>query len=331
MNKRQLGVYTWEGRFKTSKTDPTWDPFYLAANRTFLSSPTAVFSSNEQLKLLSKLSEKAKGHDFNMAVAAAEGSRTVALAEKTLRTLARSYTAVRQRDFPAALRLLGVGGKDVRPVTGHDAASAWLEMQYGWRPLVSDVYEASKAFAALTSSPRKQSVRASISRSQTIQNVNSPYYYNTYSESRKRSIRYEATESMTAQRQLGLLDPATVLWEIIPYSFVVDWFLPIGSYLDNLNQIPNLVGRFVTTDIRERKDFRWQWAPHGGASDYIIELTKFPSYCDRSSVEVTRTVSYNISVPKPSFNLDGLTKGLRVYNAVALASAAFKGSKFIDD
>jgi hypothetical protein len=136
---------------------------------------------------------------------------------------------------------------------------------------------------------------------------------------------------MTAQRQLGLLDPATVLWEIIPYSFVVDWFLPIGSYLDNLNQIPNLVGRFVTTDIRERKDFRWQWAPHGGASDYIIELTKFPSYCDRSSVEVTRTVSYNISVPKPSFNLDGLTKGLRVYNAVALASAAFKGSKFIDD
>lgn len=33
---------------------------------------------------------------------------------------------------------------------------------------------------------------------------------------------------------LGLLNPALLWWELLPYSFVVDWFLPVGDVLTSL-------------------------------------------------------------------------------------------------
>jgi hypothetical protein len=35
--------------------------------------------------------------------------------------------------------------------------------------------------------------------------------------------------------RLGLLNPAEVIWELVPFSFVADWFLPIGDYLSALD------------------------------------------------------------------------------------------------
>jgi hypothetical protein len=31
--------------------------------------------------------------------------------------------------------------------------------------------------------------------------------------------------------QLELINPAEIAWELLPYSFVVDWFLPVGNVL----------------------------------------------------------------------------------------------------
>lgn len=33
--------------------------------------------------------------------------------------------------------------------------------------------------------------------------------------------------------QLGLVNPAYVLWDAVPFSFVADWFLPVGRYLQS--------------------------------------------------------------------------------------------------
>ena len=33
--------------------------------------------------------------------------------------------------------------------------------------------------------------------------------------------------------QLGLVNPASVAWELIPFSFLVDWFLPVGKFLES--------------------------------------------------------------------------------------------------
>jgi hypothetical protein len=36
---------------------------------------------------------------------------------------------------------------------------------------------------------------------------------------------------------IGLINPSTVVWELIPFSFVVDWFLPIGNFLHGLSAL----------------------------------------------------------------------------------------------
>lgn len=35
--------------------------------------------------------------------------------------------------------------------------------------------------------------------------------------------------------RFGLLNPLEVIWELVPFSFVADWFLPIGDYLSALD------------------------------------------------------------------------------------------------
>lgn len=37
--------------------------------------------------------------------------------------------------------------------------------------------------------------------------------------------------------QLGLINPGTVAWEIVPFSFLVDWFIPVGAWLNSFTDI----------------------------------------------------------------------------------------------
>jgi hypothetical protein len=34
---------------------------------------------------------------------------------------------------------------------------------------------------------------------------------------------------------VGLTNPLVVAWELVPFSFVVDWFLPLGDWLNGLD------------------------------------------------------------------------------------------------
>jgi hypothetical protein len=40
--------------------------------------------------------------------------------------------------------------------------------------------------------------------------------------------------------RLGLINPASVAWELVPFSFVVDWFTGFGSYLDSFTELAGL-------------------------------------------------------------------------------------------
>lgn len=33
----------------------------------------------------------------------------------------------------------------------------------------------------------------------------------------------------------GVTNPASLAWELLPFSFVVDWFLPVGDFLSSLD------------------------------------------------------------------------------------------------
>jgi hypothetical protein len=46
-------------------------------------------------------------------------------------------------------------------------------------------------------------------------------------------LTFEAREDLcTTLNDAGVLNPASVYWETIPFSFVVDWFVDVGGYLN---------------------------------------------------------------------------------------------------
>ena len=58
----------------------------------------------------------------------------------------------------------------------------------------------------------------------------------TSEESCKVSFTYDVPNTFLREfSTLGLTNPAVVAWELVPYSFVLDWLVPIGSWLDLLD------------------------------------------------------------------------------------------------
>lgn len=53
----------------------------------------------------------------------------------------------------------------------------------------------------------------------------------------------------------GLLDPSQVLWEVTPWSFVVDWFIPIGNFIQSLTSTSGLSFSTGTKKIRLKGRF----------------------------------------------------------------------------
>lgn len=204
-----------------------------------------------------------------------------------------------------------------RKLDGGDISGTWLAMQYGWLPFLSDVYEASRAFEAFTAPPREKVYKASISKRIFEQSSSSPgnYLCNRF-RTRSMKISYRLRERLSNPRSLGLYDPSSVAWELLPWSFVIDWFIPIGTYLESLAVIPYLNGNWMLTSFNSQLSV---------GPSLVKPLPSAYGLCggpgENSSSEktVVRTVGNSpLYVPKPVLDLGGVYSGKRLLNALAL-------------
>lgn len=295
-----------------SQRTPGKSPVYGTVWSNCTSFPSSIMSANDELTLQSRLSEAVKGHQFNLAVSAAQGKQTVDMVVNAVTSIGGAISDLKKGRFESAARRFGV---NQRPSTlsKKDVSGRWLELQYGWLPLISDVHEAANAYAALTGKPRTERVSVSLTRKAQRDSSSSPSAYSCKGTVEERwRILYEMSESLSTPRSLGLTDPASVVWELIPYSFVIDWFLPIGSYLENLNTIPQLQGRFLTIKTRR---FQGSAMNFDSFYQFSVKPTEYVDYFNMS-----RRMSTSLVVPKPEF--ESLTEAMspkRIYNAIALA------------
>lgn len=293
--------------------------------------PTRLtYSNNDKLATMSKLIERVKGHDFNLAVNAAQGKELVNMVSLNLRKLTRAALALKRGDFETAARQWGATAKKKSKLAFTDISGRWLELQYGWLPTLSDTFEAAKAFEAISQGPRKTTFSAHKSKHdhdafdrQT--NGIADWWWDSDADYR---IQFELAEEMAVERQLGLLDPLTVAWEIVPYSFVIDWFVPIGLYLSVLGQIPFLKGRFLTIEYRKRTGPMFKWSNPKPA--FVVGKVRLPQTDRGTYVSVTRSFSETLTPPRPNF-VDGLSGSpKRIFNAIALAHQAFSPGQHLE-
>jgi hypothetical protein len=289
---------------------------------------THRWSVNEDIALLGKLRQRIAGTGFNMGVFLGEGRKSLETITKTATALALSLRALKRGDLASAARALSVRPKasgrksGSKQITSDELSSRWLELQYGWLPLVQDVHEGAGYLATRLNAPFVQSYRARIFTG------SNPIFTQDWL-SRKASGRTTKTIvariSEVSETQLaGLLDPASVAWELLPYSFIVDWFIPIGNYLHARALESALTGTYITTMVQKSATECGGLKPiPSGSLLYPHSQTFRDVLIATRRVSLNRTVSTSLSVPLPEFKpLGSVPSWKRAANSIALLTQA---------
>lgn len=154
-----------------------------------------------------------------------------------------AYGALRQ-----ALMALGSGAvgatKVVAPTTRNGRLSlsnAWLQWHFGVETLMKDLYSLAEEYKATVESlPPKTARKYTKTSKRTIDGATAPYNgtagtTNLIVSSWKRTlVAYVEidNELLKWASDHGLINPASLVWELTTLSFVVDWFIGIGEWLE---------------------------------------------------------------------------------------------------
>jgi hypothetical protein len=204
--------------------------------------------------------------------------------------------------------------------TKDDFGSIWLEYSYGWRPLVKDIEGAAELLARtfdpyFTSKPPVTAATGSCSKTGNLkQQVHNFTGYTTYNfatsgsvnQRTKCVVRYQVSDStLNVLRKTGISNPALLAWELLPYSFVVDWLLNVSRYLENVNASQGLHfhSGFITT-IRE-------WNITATVSESNIDGSSFGQHFKKGARIVRRRIDSFPTATFPSVEMNlGLSKAV---------------------
>lgn len=297
-----------------------------ASSAYFFGNPASspdTWESNDDLMLLGKLREKVAGSDFNFAVFLAEGSESLKLLANSATRLTNAYSAMSKGNLGKAWRALANGPIPKRVSAQKSTSQNWLEMQYGWKPLLKDAEAGAQFLAHLSLGGCRQTVR-------TTKRKPLREYYSLDPDAGRMAIGWDASMAKTIKATFtdvstvalsGLGDPASVIWEKLPYSFVADWFIPIGSFLSARGLAASVKGTFVTTFVTRIKN--GGVVPKSGLDDPYETRYSSSNFTYRK-ISVLRTISSGLSVPTP--NVKPLSEALswqHTANAVALLISRF--------
>jgi hypothetical protein len=137
-------------------------------------------------------------------------------------------------------------------------------------------------------------------------------------------LRFKLASPLRAfAAQTGFTNPINLAWEILPFSFVVDWFLPIGPYLEAFTAFEGLefIDGSQTLFTKSRTD---------SAVDYegpnaLTTLSNIYEHGHYHSETIRLDRTKLVAFPTPTFPSlkNGLESVTHAANAIALVKSVF--------
>lgn len=213
-------------------------------------------------RALSKLKGKVMTASSELGTTLAEWRQSVDMIHDRAVQLRKAWQALRRGRFRQFKRYLGMDPKGPPSTKPADAAKLWLEYWFGWSPLVADIYESvnvlqselpTKPVRARSGAPWTKDVLGKQSANWDWQHRQSGDCSVVIGCSVKVS-----NKNLLRANQLGLINPASIAWELVPFSFLVDWFIPVGQFLDGWTMWAGLsVEQPFTTVYLKGKGTQW--------------------------------------------------------------------------
>lgn len=259
---KRMSRMGWKGQFSLSPqlTNPR-PPISDWENGLRVTNVVASYPST--ISLLSKLVDKWKNSDVNVGVSLGESKESLGMVASSLNSLVQSARQLKRGNLGGAIAHFknpiprSSRRKAAKRLSQGDISGSWLALNLGWVPLVSDVYSALEyvrddgGYAKVTSSWVKGTVSCSYPNFPPVQGKT------LVAVCKSRYVCCVRTPP-TEYDRLGLTNPAVVAWELVPWSFVVDYFLPIGDIINAMTAL-----RIDTKDVflEKRYDLVVQYDP----------------------------------------------------------------------
>lgn len=197
----------------------------------------------------------------------------------------------------------------------------WLEYHFAIAPVMQDIYN-----VCMQQQPQHGSkirVRATASATEVDMGKDWAGRWNTSNTVtvRKTYTGFAAvTDPVLASGNYVGLDPTKFLWDIIPFSFVVEWFFNVGQWIDTISTPGWSVINTSVTTLTKRKS-----VTHA----YCTMTTAQGSYSTLGSGVTREEVSYKREAgPFPSVKLawnGGIDSAWRAITSLALLRSIFGG------
>lgn len=295
----------------------------------------ATYLKQDNLATISELTaavttaiyEKVKSQETNVGNLLAELGKTKQSFADIVVRIASALLSFKSGNFIKGFRKL-------LPGTPKEVANDYLLWTYGIKPLLGDIDGLAKHLAAVDKLEVVDKAVRSRNLASPIQNK--VFGGRVMSRTETLGIETEVTVKAVIKyridcakarelNQLGLTNPASVAWETVPWSFVVDWLIPIGNWLNLLDTMLTVTPvSYHTTVVVKQKIFCT--STHSGekkqtSSDRGITTFGGVGSWAKENVYVERRLASVPALPYPKFK-NPVSQG-HIQNALALLTQAF--------
>lgn len=264
-----------------------------------------------------KILARVRNQEIDLGVALGEHRETAEFVSQAMIKTAKSFRLFRRGRVSEALRVLtGRSNSKWRDIPGA-AANAWLAYCYGLRPLVNDVYSAVSLLEKRHEpKPSVYSVHASLSKS--INTLIGNDHYKIYARfvgtaNLRAGIRMNVTNPvLRTLDQCGVVNPLSVAWELVPFSFVVDWFIPIGDFVANIvpPQGVDFVDGWISCHVNGGVQYTIARPPAGGSDVLGYSAQAFTREALKIREKLGALPRYTLKVPDMSLSRGQISSGI---------------------
>lgn len=216
------------------------------------------------------------------------------------------------------------------------AASLWLEMRYTWRPLLYDIKSINRAITRLenglpeplcrgwaadevSASPQRSPefkgganfVNGTISSTLSLKGQAGGYEDGRLKVSGTASVVSHDFKRATVGVQVTtrvatMFDPAVTAWELVPYSFILDWVITVGDLIAAFSPFATGHFRYATYSVERTTELRFDctvtpitadpstWVLQKGSpfhSQYLVVVKDY----QRVEASVTPTLGFQLN------------------------------------